>query len=71
MNAKGNGAVILEGVSGARVGPLTDRKDVISKTENEQHLFTRFLKIYESPYKPAFRAAETYGNRQRLKLYLG
>jgi hypothetical protein len=69
---RGNGAIILRrGLQGARVGPLTDRKDVISKKRNEQHLFTRIEKFSESPSKAALRRGETYGNKGRLKLYLG
>jgi hypothetical protein len=46
MNAKGDWRVILEGGFLSRsAGSFTDGKDVISKTRNEQHLFTRIEKI--------------------------
>jgi hypothetical protein len=37
---KGNGAIIQERFKGA-IRPFDDRKDVISKPGNEQHLFTK------------------------------
>jgi hypothetical protein len=41
VTARGNGAIIQERGQGELSAPLDYRKDVISKQQNEQHLFTR------------------------------